>query len=626
MASRESSEVKEMVAELRKQGFDALRAEFDRFQAQMYYTKPYQQDLLAGMSPTLSTQIAVPSARLQTEAEEVQGLLNRTLGFHDIGRGDTPTDRKNEDKRELYFAHQFHKFNRGGRLRNHTHRWQTVGPYALWWLDILPFSPDQRDDYELADLQVINALSAYFLTDDAGTPTVSARHYKVPYVKFGKQYLKAKDDTEALKLCREEFKGIRGGTGRPENSTGFGQEIEVWVCDNGVEISHHVKISDDEFKQYGDDGKEDNYPNHIGRNSLFIITGIFNHDAQELEHRYKGLLSALGRSQKNVDVVTSHLVSTSASPPKWMIEANNEVTRSKAESDNWDMPPVEFQDDIAYVFGRPQQMWEKIGDGLREALPLIIGERDAMLSTASRLHQGEVIEKTTAAAYLRADEALAEKFDSAQSSEIAGVVDVCNALEYAIVNYLNKPGQDARATETAKITVVGTLSGYKVAGKSLEQRKGEQLEVGPETFKGKHELEVMPIADKQSEKVQQYDLRRQQLLDGAITRAELQEAITDDVTGHILKLDEEARYQKLEPLITNLDFVAALEAIKLRSDNQVDLTLLAQQAGLLPGAPPSPPRVNPNGTNGMTTSDGMNVAPTAVPPPTQVPNTGSQQF
>lgn len=619
--SRSSSEVRDLCNEV-EQPFQSLRAQARKEAAQLYVHEEYKAELISALAPELDTRIALPSRRPQVAAEHIQGILRQSLSFHVEPGGARDKDDRRADKRELYYAHEWAtNLNKGGRVLNPTYRLQTVGRFVPWWLEFdafaLPKEEDRRDkyrkEYSPFKLSVLDPLTVAFNANDEGEPTIAVRRFNLPYYEIANRYGDKSKDPNPLIILNEQFGWLRGGRGTSiEAADVYGKKAEVCVVDDGVNICHYIDLKDGDqrYHQVGLDGEAKDFENPFGCPSLIIVTGRYNADAELLEDRYQSIISAMLGEQRNVDVMDSHMASLALTPNKHVQQLDKDVARQAVIEDKT-IPGVEF-DGMGFgtAYGDVVDIGTELPASVTEIRVHRAEDRDAAMPSPFLTNPDmEVVKQGTAAAQLNAFESSNRIYDAPRESLISGVVKVCKMIDHFICEgHLNKKGQPAAAMEKIYFKAAGT---EQTTGKYRGENKGQEYEMGPEDYEDGDTLEVTPIAITDSQKMLRYQMAHEQQVNGDLTRERVLETITEDVSGLMEELEEEARYQQWGPMIDNADLLAMVEAIKLDSNGAMDLSMLLNPA-TRPAAPVAPGQ-------GPSDGGGADVQTTAPPPTTPPP-------
>lgn len=617
------AEIREKVTEV-EQGFQELRELARKRQGQLYVHETYKSELIQALAPEIDTRIAVPSRRPSVAAWHLQGIIRQSFQFHVEPGGSLDRDETRADKRELYYAHEWAlNFNKGGNLLRDTWRDQAVSPFCGWWFEADAFAlpkeekdrEQYRKDYSPFRLSRLNPLTFAFLHDDAGYPTVAVRRFKLTYAEIIKRYGKDKDRAP-LKILGDEFPFLRGGRGEAIDTEGeLGRRTaEVCVFDEGVTICHYIDIKDQE-SQYHQVGQD--YPNYFGCPSLILVHGRYNADAEKLEDIFQPLIVDILGEQRNVDVMDSHMASLMLTPSKHGQVLPEEVAKAFALEDRV-IPGVEFNaQGWANLMGAPADIGTVLPPAVTEIRQHRAEDRDAALPSPFLTNPDEsVIKAGTAAAQLNAHETSNRAYDEARESVIAGIVKVCKMIDHYICESGAMGGSKKGVPDTAKEKIHVRLTGTEPSRKYAGERKGEEIEIGPDDFDEGDILEVTPIAETESQKQLRYELKKQQVIDGVQTKEDLIAVITEDVSGTVDRLEEEARYQQWGPMIDRADELAMVEVIKMESRNRVDLSMI-----LLPDA--GVPTAGGPAGNGAQDGDAISGSMTR-PPPTATPNVAVQ--
>lgn len=607
--TRSSNEIKDLITEL-EQPFDALRTRAKERTAQLYTEASYKADLIKALAPEIDTKIAMPSRRVNTAAFETSGILRKTPSFHVEPGSNLDRDERKADKLELFYAHLWvMQLDPGGRLRAATHRDQSVSPFCPWWLEhdafALPKEEEKREkyrhDYAPFRLSRIDPLSVSFLTDDNGAPTVAARHFEMPLLRLVEKYGKDKGDKSPLTILNEQFSFIRGGRGQNVDESNIARaKASVWVLDDGVTQCHCIDVGDGKYEPL-----DDEFDNPWGRVPLFIVTGRYNAEANELVNRYEPLLADLFVGQRNVDVLNSHVASIGLTPSHWAQTLSDQGQMALGEGQS--LPPMDFGDD-GVATSRASDIVEirtPLPPEIKEMLAGAIVERDAMLPPPYLTRPDEAIIKAgTLGAQLSAYETASKGYDDPKESEIAAIGDVFKAIQHFICS----PKGHLKGEE--KIYV--TLNGKEPSRKYAKERKGEELEVSAADFDIEPVFEIDFEAGTPSQKALEYELVKEGVVDGVRVKEELIETFTEDVTGQKKKLNEEALFQHWAAAWTKFTFVGALRTVELKYGR--DYSFMAMESGVM--APPMPGAVDDSGQAASPTmgSNGIGVNTTAPPP------------
>lgn len=592
---RTESEIKAIITDLERGGeFDALKLRGDKFEQQLYATTEYQLDLVKGLSAEITHPIPLPSHRPSIEARHAVGLLAQSLQFHVEPSGLRKMDERRADKLEVYFAHQALRLI--APVADDTARLQGVAPFAGWWLDLNPFElPTEegkreayRKAYDPYKLSLVDWRTLRFMVDDTGRATVAARKVQIPLIRIVETYGGKSEDKTPLEICRMKFPWLRGGSGRdPDSGTLYSDKAELWVVDDGSSISHAVKVRDT-FHQVSDGEDVEDYPNPWGRPSLFLITGSFNVDAQRFEHRFEGLLWEMFGSQYNLDVLLSQATSIALTPPKRGQVIPEALALSSFDSDK-PVPNVEFKDNtIASLWGPSAEFRSDADVTLKDLINYQVAERNASLLPSVLTNPDEAtLKNSTAAAILYAGESANRLLDAARRSKVRAVRDVFRAIIHHQTAYLNKDGQPAEAREATYVRVSGMES---VRGKALTDRKGEELELGPEDFEDfdvEMTLEITPVAGTQSQKAAELEYKSQLLGLGLATPQDVMEVAFEDVTGQSKKVEIFRRFQLRKPMAEKMGMLHWVEW--MRKHAQIDMSWLLMATPEMQGAPGVPP-------------------------------------
>ena len=592
MSARSDGEIKSLVREV-EDPFLALCELLRKNQAQLYGQPAYKDDLIDALAPEIDTRVPVPSSRPMTTAAQVQGILRQSLSFHVEPSGKLDRDERRADKRELYYAHEWAmNFNRGGRLLSSTYRYQAVGPFAAWWLDwnafALPKEQGKREEYRKAyspfRLSVLPPATVAFLTDVNGEPTIATRRFKLPYVDIARLYgeggEKGGKDSDPLKILGEQFGYLRGGSGRSPDSIDLTRKsAEIFVVDDNSTICHYIDIKDGDghYRQVGANGTGKDYPNPWGSSSLIIVTGAYNPDAKNMEDRYLGLIADNLRAQRNLDVIDTHIASIELSMKKHGQRVSDEIAKAAILEDKTIPDVILSADGWVNLVGDYVEIGTSVTPVVSEIRQRLMEDRDATLPSPFLTNPDQALIKgTTATGQLAAHETSNQIYDSARESLIAGVVSVCKKIDCFVLGG-GLPNKGAASKEVLYFKPTGKEPTKKYAG----NRKGEELEYGPEDIDEADVLEVTPVPRSESQKQLRYAMKKQQVVDGVQTPSDLIAEITEDVTGTEERLEEWRRYQQLAPIIDNLDFLDAIAVIRDKYGR--DYSQLALNAGLMPG-------------------------------------------
>ena len=616
--AKTQAEIKAVITELERDGqFDRIKTKGERFEDQLYATSKYQAELVAALSAEITTRVPLPSHRPSVEARQATGLLAQSMAHHVEPSGMRKMDERRADKLEVYFAHL--GLTLVQPIQRATGRVISVAPYAGWWLEANPFKlpseEGERDSYRRKfkpfSLKLVDWRTLRFLPDDNGRPVVAARKFEMPMLRFLETYKKGTDPSPAV-ICDQEFPFLRVGRGQdPDSGNIMGQKVSVWIVDDGATICHFVDMKG-EYHQvgYAEGENVGDYPNPWGRTSLTLITGSYNPDARDIENMYEGLLWEMMGQQFNLDVMASHAASIALNPPKRGVVPDKEVLMSILESDK-PLPAMVFKDGApTLLWGDPADFTTDADVTLKDLIAYQVAERDACLLPGILTNPDEsTVKESTAAAFLNAGESADRLLDAARNSIIQGVTNVYESVVHYHTQHWNKPNQPKEAREAHYVRVLGTEN---VKGKALSDRKGEELELGPEDFEDfdiEQTLEITPAARTPSQKAAQYQLTRQQVQDGVKTPSQLIEVDMEDASGQEKKLEVFRRYQLRKPMIENMGIMYDLEFIKDRYG--MDFSALFLQT----------PQGQAQMGGAMPNGNGMNVNTTA-PPPTSVPDTG----
>ena len=621
--SRTPADVKSLVTEI-KRGFIELGNESRTFYNQIHFTKPYQDSLIANFAPEITTRIPVPSARLSNATVQTRGILRASRQFHVEAASKLKGDEGTADKLELFFAHAFGiRLDPNGRLFNDTYAYQCAGPFAAWCWEWEPFALPQeesqrqgyRDSYWPFRLSVIDPLTVAFLADDAGEPTIVVREFELPYLdlilRYG-EYDKGGKDFQPLKIMGEQFPGLRGGRGQAieTNTDLFSNKARVCVLDDGVTICHYIEIKDGRQTSYDNLTKE--VANPWGRPHIQIIPGRYNPEAERLTERYTGIMRDLGRSQKNVDSLTSQAASIALTPSLWVEKIPPEALASILDGDKT-IPVVKLEEGrVTPVHGDVQAVGPQLLPPVIDMLLHSREERDALLpSTFLTNPDMSVIKDAAASAILMGHGTSNLFYDEPRESVLAAIKTGCKMMIHLIA------GGQAKGNPSASGEGIAFLvTGKEVTKKYRGEEKGRDIVITPadvESFDEQYTLEVSIIASTASQKKANYDITRQEVADGANTLRGLIETTTEDVDGRVFEIQEETRYQTLAPIAAKLDLLSYIEWMRVSEGR--DMSELAMAAGLLGGAGPETGE-----EPGQLQQDGNNNGYMMKAPATEVPD------
>lgn len=617
--AKSSTEIKETIAEL-ENGFSTLREKAKERYNQLHVEASYENALVANLHESITTRIPYASRLPSHDAWATQGILRQDLSFHvEPGSGTKDKDEGRADKLELFYAHQWLRFNEGGKLLEATRRHQTVSPFAAWWFEYdafaLPTEASKRDDYrksyEPFKLMIVDPLSVSFMADDNGQPTAGARFFDLPYIEIAERYGKKGRSENALVILREQFPMLRGGQGRePEQQDLYSKKAKVWVLDDGDTICHAIDLKS------GRNGPQyhqisDSYPNPFGCPSLIIVPGRYNPEGIGLHQQYEPLLIDEMNAQRKVDVSMSHVASLAMTPNKHGQVIPRDVAAAAIQEDKT-IPAPNFNQGIPTLYGDLAELNTGLDiNSAKEVLMHAKEERDLMRPAPYLTNPDEAtMRNSTASAQLNAFESTNKPYDSPRESLVAGMSRVCEMMKYFIRDgHMNKKGQPKEHNEK----VYFTLSGKESASKYVGDRRGEEIEIGPDDFDDGDTLEITPVASSQSQKALAFELAHQQAMLNYKTKAQVIETQTEDVSGQIEKLNEETIYQFNLPMYMRMANLSAVEIIRLKDG--IDLSFMLQASGLFPSAgQPTQPQQQQNGN----TPGGYRVDP----PATSVPDAG----
>ena len=620
-----SNEVRELVNEIER-GWQELRDEVRRDQYHIYRHKEYAAELVSGLDPQITTRIPLPSAVPDADSFQIEGILRQSRSFHvnpKPGLGDRSPSVRRADRQELFFAHEWMDFDKDAAISDPTHRYQAVGPFAGWWLDCtgfaLPKDEKNRDEYRKSykpfRLSVLDPLTVSFLPDDNGQPTIAARHFDLPYIEIAKRYADEGDkDKNPLEILNKQFPYLRGARGQSvEMGEAWSKKATVWVVDDLSTICHYIdlKSARDGHERY--EALTEEFPNPWGASSLTIVTGRYNADAIDLKDRYVGLIKDELAAQRQLDVMDSHSLSIAMTPSRYFEQLPEAIAKLVQEMGR--SVPITFgENGVASVLGTMLQTKTMLDGQVQEIRATRTVDRDMSRPPPYLTNPDQTLVRgATAAAQLNAHETSNRAYDGARKSESSAIVATMKKLEHFICQgHLNKKGQPEAANEKIYIRLTGKEPTKKYSG----GRKDEELDIGPEDFDEGDTLELTPTAGSQSQKAMEFELKDAQQQKGYLTRPQVLEVITEDVTGQMELLEEEERYQFQGAVVDTADDFALLEVLRMESagpdgSGGMDLSALYLQAQ----AAMSPP------LQGAGEGGGIGVNTTA-PPPTSTPDTG----
>lgn len=603
---RTSSEVKDMVQEIKNGGgFIDLHNRANERYAQLYRRPSYVVSLTADLDPSITTRIPLPSKRPSIAARQTAGIMRASYQWHVATDSEKAKQKGRADALEIYFAHLFTtKFDRGGRLFGPTRRDQAVSPFALWWLEhesfVLPEDGEKREDYRKRydpfNLYRINPLTGYFLPDDAGRPTVAAREFSIPYIEVAKRYGKG-EDRDPLVILQQQFPGLRGAQGKPVESSDLGtMRAKVCVLDDGQTIAHYIDIKGTGAEYIEAFGET---PNPWGRPSLFVIPGSWNPDAVELVDQYLPVLDELFVEQRNLDVMRSHMASLAFTPNKFGQSIPPEIAAMLISEDK-PVPAASFKDGIATLLGRKEEFGNQPGQAAWELLAGQLAERDAALPPPFLTNPDEsVIKHATLGAQLNAHETSNRLYDDPREALISQIVEVCDAIKHFWTGgYAGVAGESVYFRPSGREPVTVNASEYR----------DKELILGQDAWEMDYTLEVSQVAFTNSQKALEYELKKQQVMDGAEEHEALIAVHTENVTSKKLAINADRWFQKYAPVVENLTMLNTLQGIETR--DKVSLIPLAIQTGVV-----NPMLLGPQG-------DGNIGGARTDPPATAVPETG----
>lgn len=227
------------------------------------------------------------------------------------------------------------------------------------------------------------------------------------------------------------------------------------------------------------------------------------------------------------------------------------------------LPPISFKDGIATFIGDLAEVRTPLDPSVKDIFGHILTERDAALPPPYLTNPDQaLISAATAAASLNAHETSNRLYDNAREAFVSGVHQVCEMWEHFLVNgYLNKKGQPKEANEYLHLRING-----KEASKTYaESRKGDELDIGLEDFDFDFTLEIEIAPSTESQKALKYDLVRKQVMDGVATKNDLIAVNTEDVSGKVEELEEEARYQETGSVMDKFDLLHAINVVKIKT-------------------------------------------------------------
>lgn len=602
--SRDKNEVKALITEL-EQGFPELRTRARERYDQLYANKAYQSLLVSQFPDEISQAIPHPSRRLNNAANQTVGILDLSLRYHVEAASKLKGDEKTADKLELMFAHAFQvKFKEDTALRPYTHRYQTVSPFACWWLEWekfeLPKEEDKRqayrENYWPFKLSVIDPLSVSFLANDEGYPTIAARHFELPYVEIAKRYGGA-TDKNALDVLGKKYPYLRGGRGQAVDSISdaYTKKGKVWVVDDGDTICHYCEIKGGEYETLN----EDEIPNPWGSTSLTLVYGRYNVEAEELVNRYEPILEDMGRACKTFDVMRSYSTSIAFQPQLWAEVLSPEAAAAAIIEEKAIEPTQMHEGKLTVTRGEPKSVGQMLQESTKYLLEDARMEVELLQPPAFLTNPDPIIvSRSTANGILTVNGTSQRIYDDPRASEVAAHVDVCNKMIHFLNHYMNKPGMKKESQEKLHFTVAGKESTKKYRG----EEKGRDIEITLEDvadFHEKYTLEISTEATTQSQKIAQFEYMVEQLKVGACTLEGVIEAVTEDVEGRVFELEEARRYQNLAPIIDKLDLLAAIESIRLESGRDYSQLAMPYLAGMdqLAAGQPQMQQQDPNAGN-----------------------------
>lgn len=595
--TRSQAEIKEIVRQVDDQGFQALYKKAEDYEAQLYVHPAYKADLIAALAPEIDTRIALPSHRPSTASVQTQGIIRQSLSFHvdaparlESQQGNPTQEGSRVDRQELFYAHAWGiKLNARGRVLSDTYRYQSASIYAAWWLEFeafaLPTEEGKREAYRSNywpfKLQVIPPRTVKFLADDTGYPTLAVREYDIPVIEVAKRYGEKYSDDQALTILNEQFGYLRGGRDQwTEGGQLAGKKAHICLVDDGKTITHYIDLKT-EAEQYRQVTKD--VPNPWGATSLTIIPGRYNADAERLEDRYQPLIVDVLGEQRNVDIQRSHAASLAYTPKKHVQVLPEDVARMAAEG--LAIPPLGFDNaGFANALGEIVDIGSELPESAKELLAGSLADRDAALPSPFLTNPEQAtVSQGTAAAQLTAHETGNRQYDDAREHVIGGVHDVCMKLKHFICDgHMNKGYRNLDPKTVKREQITFRVTGQEPSQKYAGDYKAKEISVDPETFEDGDILEITPLAMTQSQKALQYELKKQQVVDGVQTPEDLIAVVTEDVSGTVEKLDEWRRYQQLAPAFDNMDLLASVELVKLKYG--IDYSFLLMGAGQGPAA------------------------------------------
>lgn len=595
------NEAKDIITQV-KNGFTTFETRVKERMDQLYRREAYTDGLLKDLDPSITTRISRPSKIPAIDARHTQGIIRASYQFHAAMSSDKDRAARKGDAIELYLAHLWMtKFDAGGKLFGPTRRDQTVLGAGLWWLEwdtfALPGDESKREEYrknyDPLHLYRINPLTGYWMPDDSGKPTVAVREFEVPYIELAKRYGKDQD-RDPLTILNEQFPGLRGARGAAIDASDLNmKKAKVCVVADSQTISHWVDVSGTYIEAYGE------VANPFKRPPLFIIPGQYNPDGADYSEVYQPLMEEEYIEQRNLDVMVSHMASLAFTPNKYGQTLPPEAVALINEDKT--IPPVDFKNGIASLYGKAETFGNDPGQSSWELLAVQIADRDATRPPPFLTNPDQaVIKEATLGAQLNAHETSNRLYDDARQHLIAGIVDVCDAIKT-----FWSGGYAGVAGEPVKFSPSGTEKTKVYAG----EYRDKEVTITPEDWQMPYTMEVSIVASTQSQKALEYELKRQQVMDGAEEHEALIAVTTENVSGKKLKINEEKWFNKYVPVIENLTLLDTFAAIEKR--DKLNLMPLAVQTGLV-----NPQMMGPQG-------DANIGGARTDPPSTAVPDAGA---
>jgi hypothetical protein len=586
MSHRTSAEIKGIIEQVENEGFEDLRTKSRMRADQLYKRAPYLERLGAEIDEKITTKIPKPSDRPQISARQIQGIINNTLSFHVDGRNDVKND-----KQELYFANLWEaNFNKGGILRSNTHRNRVVGPFSAWVLEYKPFQlpsmdserKEYRKNYQPFSLSVVDSRTVAFLRDAQGDPTLSTRSFRLPYVDIAQIYGdNAKDDHPAV-VIGEQFAFLRVGKDVDEDAVFTGKSAMVYVIDDGNKIGHYTEISGEYHQLNNPSETNRDIPNPFGRNSMYIINGIYNDDAETVDDAYQGLVWPMMGEQHNVDVMETHLASIVFTMSKYGQIIPPEVAQAAIIEDKA-IPSADLGGkNVAALYGQVAELKIQASSEARYLLERQLAERDSALPPPFLTNPDVSLVKDAAAtSLLAANETSNKEFDDTRGSEKRNIVEVNNAIKHFF-----RGGHAAFAEEEVFFTLSGREKVTTTRGKSVASRKDEHMSIKADDFEDGDVMEVNIVAATESQKALQYQLKQAQVTDGTATHRDLVATTTEDVSGKIAELNEEKFFQQGRQAFMSAVILMAVQLILAETGEDLSPLFLGEGGGGGQGTPP----------------------------------------